>query len=168
MLRNCVTSLSIHVYFFWLSRHLSVNIGETRWITTWTLFCKCVYGLFQGFDIPSQAWCYSDFSLPNSFSETCKTAEVDPNSVSDSAFNKELNTNSHLKQVRKRPRNFTFASNSGKSMRRKPKLDEFRQHRDFRRPFMYRRLKLRKMVKFSITVDYKEVLFNIWIAIWVC
>jgi hypothetical protein len=111
-----------------------------------------VYGFFQGFDIPAQAWFSSDFSLPNSFSETGKIAEVDPNSASDSVFNKEFSTNRHLNQVRKRPRDCSLAGNLGKSMRRKPKKDEFRQHRDFRRPFMYRRLKLRKMVNFTINI----------------
>lgn len=113
----------------------------------------CVYVFSQGFDIPTQARSYSDFSLPNFLHDSCiSSAKGDPNSVSGPIDFQKSTSAARLpgkagKSSSDRRFNIVadFAS-SGKSMRRKPKTDEFRQHRDSRRPFMYRRLKLQKMV----------------------
>lgn len=122
-----------------------------------------MYVFSQGFDIPTQARSYSDFSLPNFLHDSCSSsAKSDPNSVSGPIDFLESATAAKLPgKARKssRDRRFNivadFAS-SGKSMRRKPKTDEFRQHRDSRRPFMYRRLKLQKM-KLKTTLTNKKL-----------
>lgn len=119
-----------------------------------------MYVFSQGFDIPTQAWNYSDFSLPNFLSDSCISVKSDPNSSSSPEVFQESKTAKHPGKAGKNTGDWRFNNtadfaSSGKSMRRKPKSDEFRQHRDSRRPFMYRRLKLQKMVKIIISwLDY--------------
>lgn len=124
-------------------------------------FTKCVYVFFQGFDIPDQSQNYLEFSLPDSISDNYNSTKTDPNSATVPASAKRPNSKSRLGQTRKKLKARRFNINtrsvdSGKSMRRKPKSDEFRQQRDFRRPFMYRRLKLQKM-KLKTTLTNKNL-----------